>query len=292
VTTPASGTGIVTGEAVALDLRPARLPSRMLAAGIDLAVQYGVLLLVVGLLVGALASSADDALLQAVVVAMVVAALLGYPVAMLTFARGRTLGKMALGLRVVRDDGGPVAFRQAFVRELVGVVVEKPGLFLFAPAVVTSLVREDGKRIGDLAAGTLVVSERVALVGRPALAAPLPMPRGLGAWAATLDLSRVPDDLALRAREFLGRADDLRPAAREAVGRSLVDAVLPLVGPPPPGTPAWAYLSAVLAERRRRDERRLAERARAAARVPGLAPGQPHAGRTVGMAAYDLPWTP
>ena len=57
---------------------------------------------------------------------------LGYPVAMETLTRGRTLGKMALGLRVVRDDGGPITFRQALVRGLVGLALERPGLFLLA----------------------------------------------------------------------------------------------------------------------------------------------------------------
>lgn len=317
----ATGYGaIVTGEAVALELRPARLPSRLLAAGIDLAAQTVVLIALLTILGAAFAGSGgiDQASGYALVIALLVTCLLGYPVAMTVLARGRTLGKLALGLRVVRSDGGPVLFRQVFVRELVGLVVEKPGLLLGLPAVVVALAREDGRRLGDLAAGTLVVSERIT--GR--VLPPVAMPPPLAGWAAALDLSRLTDATALRARQVLLRAHDLRPEAREAVGGRLVAEVAAAVGPVPPGAPGWAFLAAVLAERRRRDEIRLAERARAAARVPGqvqagyAAPpppggfGQPGFGyppgagsrpgggwaplgawspRPVGMAAYDGP---
>ena len=84
------------------------------------------------------------------------------------------------------------------------------------------------------------------------------MPPPLEGWARSLDLSRLRDDLALSARSFLGRAGDLRPEAREDLGGRLVAAVQAVMSPPPPlGTPGWAYLSAVLAERRRRDGERL-----------------------------------
>ena len=57
----------------------------------------------------------------------------GYPILMEWLTRGRTLGKIWLGLRVVRDDGGPIGFRQALVRGLAGLLIEKPGLLV--PAV-------------------------------------------------------------------------------------------------------------------------------------------------------------
>lgn len=290
--------GIVTGEAVTLELRAARLPSRLLAGAIDLSLVFlvGYLLL---LAAGATLSHVlDTALLSAVLLVIFIAAILGYAVAMAVFNGGRTIGKLALGLRVVRDDGGPVAFRQAFTRELVGLVVEKPGPLVFTPAVICSLLREDGKRIGDLAAGTLVISDRVARVGDP-LGAPQ-MPPQLTAWAAGLDLSRLPDDIALRARELLSRAASLRPGAREELGASMVAAVARRVSPPPPGVPGWVYLCAVLAERHRRDVIRLADGRAAVARrtsapVSGTATHRPTispAGRSVGTAAYDQPWPP
>lgn len=273
-----SSAGIVTGEAVALDLRAARLPTRALATAIDLAVQYVALLVVLLALGGVLgATGADPAASGALLVVVLVALLLGYPIGMTVLTRGRTLGKLAVGLRVVREDGGPVLFRQALTREIVGFVVEKPGPLLFLPAVVSALVREDGRRIGDLAAGTLVISERVSgsVVALP------PMPPPLAGWAAGLDLSRLSDATALRARQLLTRSGQLRPEAREAIGSATVAEVATAVGPVPAGTPGWAYLAAVLAERRRRDALRLAQRTATA----GVAGRQP--GRAVGTAAYD-----
>ncbi len=84
------------------------------------------------------------------------------------------------------------------------------------------------------------------------------MPSPLAGWATTLDLSRFDDTLALQCRQFLGRAGQLSDAARERLGGALVASVQSVVTPLPPlGTPGWAYLTAVLAERRRREEIRL-----------------------------------
>ena len=86
------------------------------------------------------------------------------------------------------------------------------------------------------------------------------MPPQLAGWAAGLDLSGLSDALALSVRQFVSRADQLTPAAREDLGGRLVASVTEAVGPAPSGTPGWAVLSAVLAERRRREQERLAPR--------------------------------
>src|SRR5512142_2214205 len=244
---------VVTGEAVAIDLRVARLGSRTVAALLDAVVQV---VAMVGLLLALrpVIEASDPTLVAALVLLVYVVGIVGYPVAFEALWRGQTPGKAAMGLRVVRDDGGPIRFRQALVRGLVGAVAERPGPFLGAPAVVTMLVTERSKRLGDVLAGTVVLQERV-----PSTGAPVPgMPPPLAGWAPTLDLSGLGDDLALAARQFLGRAGELSPAAREQLGGQLVAAVQAVVTPPPPpGTPGWAYLAAVLAERRRRAELRL-----------------------------------
>jgi hypothetical protein len=117
-----------------------------------------------------------------------------------------------------------------------------------------SIFSKRGKRFGDMLAGTIVVQERVP----GATAVPVQMPAPLAWWAATLDLSRLDNDLALACRQFLARQNELNPASRDAMGGGLMAAVLARVTPPPPpGTPGWAYLSAVLAERRRREEQRM-----------------------------------
>jgi uncharacterized RDD family membrane protein YckC len=242
---------LVTGEAVVLELRLAKLASRSLALALDLTVQVG--LLVVGTLVlSGTVSAVDDALAAALGLVFYVAVVLGYPVAMETATRGRSLGKLALGLRVVRDDGGPVRFRHALVRGLLSVV--EIWLTFGSVALIASLASAQGKRLGDYLAGTVVVRERVPVQGAPVAAMPPP----LASWAAGLDLSQVPDDLALAARQYLARAPELAPPVREAMGARLAGALAAVTSPaPPPGTPAWAFLSAVLAERRRREFERL-----------------------------------
>jgi uncharacterized RDD family membrane protein YckC len=243
-------TPLVGGEAVPVDLRVARIGSRAVAALIDLVIQ----LLVYGFLAGiVLATGIDVAAKRAFVILLLVLVFIGYPVILEAAWGGRTLGKAAMGLRAARDDGGPLRFRHALMRGLVGAFVEKPGVTLGIAAVVASLTSVRGKRLGDLTAGTVVLQVRLPTAG----AYVPPMPPPLAGWATTLDLSRLPDGLALQARQFLARSPQLTADARERLGTSLVATVMSVVAPPPPpGTPGWAYLSAVLAERRRREEAR------------------------------------
>jgi uncharacterized RDD family membrane protein YckC len=242
---------LVTGEAVVLELRLAKLASRALSMALDIAVQL-VLLLGGLFVVGGLASQVDDALASALSLVLVVLVLLGYPVAFETLTRGRTLGKMALGLRVVREDGAAIRFRHALVRGLLASVeiYATSG----AVALVVSLASDRGKRLGDFLAGTVVVRERLPVRARPVVA----MPPLLAPWAATLDLSRVPDDLALAARQLLSRVPELAPEVSASMVHRLADELARRTAPPPPpGTPALGFLAAVLAERRRRETARL-----------------------------------
>lgn len=240
---------VITGEAVAIDLRVARVGSRLIGAALDAVVQIILLLLLV-LLVSKVAG--DDALQAALGLVAYVVIAVGYPLVLETLWGGRTLGKAAMGLRAVRDDGSPMRFRQALVRALMRAIAEGPQ-FLGVPAVVSSMISDRGKRLGDLLAGTVVLQERIPTSGTDVPTMPPP----LAGWATTLDLSRFDDAMALSARQFLGRAHQLSESARESLGARLVGTVQAVVTPPPPpGTPGWAYLAAILAERRRRDEQR------------------------------------
>jgi uncharacterized RDD family membrane protein YckC len=273
-------TRIVTGEAIHLDLRLAGIGSRALARLIDLLVQFLVyqllrllLIWLVEFLIGHGLVQFDGALATALNIVLIVAVLVGYPVLFETLTRGRTVGKMALGLRVVRDDGGPVTARQSLTRALVALSIEWPGI-LAAPVtwlvtIWVMIASPTSKRIGDHVAGTIVIHERT-----PAGSAWAPvMPYGLETWAATLDLTGLDDDLALAVRSFLARARRLREPACSMLGERLVREVAAVTNPPPPaGVPPWAYLAAVHAERHRRAAQRLAAvRARAATVWPELA---------------------
>ncbi|MFJ7999973.1 RDD family protein [Streptomyces sp. NPDC096310] len=242
---------LVTGDAVVLGLRPARLPSRALATAIDLAVAGAAYLLVsVGIMLST--GSLDEAAVAALAVASFLLVLVGGPIAVETLSHGRSLGKMACGLRVVRDDGGPIRFRHALVRGAMGVVE-----ILFSVGVVAcvaSLVSARGRRIGDVFAGTLVVRERVPTPHRAAV--PPPPPWLVGRFAE-LDLSAVPDDLWLAIRQYLTRMGQLDAGVSRSMAERLAGDLATRTGTPAPReVPAGAYLAAVVNERQARDARR------------------------------------
>ncbi len=243
---------VVTGEAVVLELPVASFPGRLLALTVDLMIQ-AVLggLAVVGILLTIGQLNSDY--IAAAVIGVYLAVTVVYPTLWETMTRGKTPGKMALGLRVVGDDGSPERFRQALVRSLVGLFE----IYLFAPAaLITSIVSAKGKRLGDIFAGTYVLQERM-----PARA-PLPpvftvVPPPLILWAQSLQISQLSDRTAEAAGSYLRRYYELAPQARDVLGVQLANAVAAEVSPPPPfGTPPTAYLSAVLAMRRDRDAAR------------------------------------
>jgi uncharacterized RDD family membrane protein YckC len=241
---------MVTGDAVVLDVQIAQLPVRALAALIDLTVVF--IVYIFGFTLWAVAiSDLDDALSAAVLIVFTVLSIVGYPVIFEVATRGRSLGKMALGLRVVSDDGGPERFRQALFRALSGFI--EIWTLAGAPAVVCSMLSPKGKRIGDVFAGTMVVSER-----GPKMPPPVPMPPDLAWWASSLQLSGLRPEQAELARQFLARANQLEPAMRDQMAHRIYAEVVAHISPPPPASaPPPLVLAAVLAERHRRELARL-----------------------------------
>jgi uncharacterized RDD family membrane protein YckC len=242
---------LVTGEAVALELRPARLPSRGLATLLDLVVAVTAYV-VVSVLVVVTTASLDDAAQIALAISTFLLVLVGGPIAVETLSHGRSLGKLACGLRVVRDDGGPIRFRHALVRGAIGVV--EILLTLGAVACIASLVSARGRRLGDVFAGTLVVRERVPAARSGFVPAP---PAWLAGRFQGLDLSAVPDGLWLAVRQYLGRMGQLDPQVGWAMAVRLAGELAACTGVPvPQGVPPAAYLAAVVQERQVREARR------------------------------------
>jgi uncharacterized RDD family membrane protein YckC len=259
---------VVTGDAVVLDVQIAQLPVRAVGALIDCTVIF------IGYLLGVLLWAAtladfDPALSGAVLIIFTVVMVVGYPVVFETATRGRSLGKMAMGLRVVAEDGGPERFRQALFRALASII--EIWTFTGGPAVVCSLLSSKGKRIGDVFAGTVVISERGPKLGPPPV-----MPPSLAWWATSLQLSGLGSEQVELARQFLSRATGLEPALRDHMAYRIAGEVVAQISPPPPpGTPPQFVLAAVLAERHRRELARLANSAQAyrpAAPPPGPPP--------------------
>ena len=242
---------LVTGEAVALELRPARLPSRGLATLLDLVVAFTAYV-VVSVVVVVTTASLDDAAQIALSIATFLLVLVGGPIAVETLSHGRSLGKMACGLRVVRDDGGPIRFRHALVRGAIGVV--EILLTLGVVACIASLVSARGRRLGDVFAGTLVVRERVPTARSGFVPPPPPW---LAGRFQGLDLSAVPDGLWLAVRQYLGRMGQLDPQVGWAMAVRLAGELAACTGiPVPQGVPPAAYLAAVVQERQVREARR------------------------------------
>ncbi|MBT9257591.1 RDD family protein [Phycicoccus sp. MAQZ13P-2] len=258
----------MTGEGVAVELPVAGTLVRAASGLIDVVVTI-VLLIGIGFGVGWLVANSSTAVATALGLVATVAVLVAFPTAMETLTRGRTLGKLALGLRTVRDDGGPITVRHALTRALVGVVELWTPPFLGVPALVSSVVSARSKRLGDYAAGTYVVTQR----SRMRLLPPPEMPPPLAAWAGAADVAALPAGLTVAVRQFLARSGSLTPASREPMARELLADVLRFVAPAPPaGFHPEYVLSAVIAERRRRDTERLAREDALRRRVVGADP--------------------
>jgi uncharacterized RDD family membrane protein YckC len=254
---------LVTGEAVTLDLPPAPLGLHVVSAFVDVLVSIGVLL--AGIWFTILLAT-DSATASVAVTVSVVLAFLVVPTAVETLSRGRSVGKLITGLRTVRDDAGPISFMHAFVRALLGLV--EIWILYGVPAFISGLVSHKGKRLGDYAAGTYVIRARVKLVLPP----PPMMPPPLAGWARSADIAPIPERLMLSVRQVLGRLDTLAPQTRYALLDRLAEEVSAYVAPPPPyGTPADAYLAAVISEHRDRDLARMQREAALVTRLTDAA---------------------
>ncbi|MBW3562670.1 MAG: RDD family protein [Actinobacteria bacterium] len=222
--------GIVTPEAVQLDLPTAHIGSRGVAFVVDL-VLLGIAEVVLVLGLSVLQSAAGPVPTWVGVSVLIVTTLLvwmGYPIAFETLWRGRTPGKALLGLRVVTREGGPVRFRHAAIRAFLGLV----DFYLTSggAAILTALVSRDGQRLGDLAAGTLVLRERTGH-GTPQAVTFRP-PAGLEDYVARLDVSALgPREYGL-VRSYLRRAGQLPAATRVQLAERLAGQAAPAVRDP------------------------------------------------------------
>lgn len=268
---------LVTPEAVVLQLETAGLGSRILAFVVDALIQA----LVGIVLVGGLFVIGPDSVVTVVVmlVAVTVGGLAYHPI-FETFNRGRSPGKMLLGLRVVTREGGSVRFRHAAIRGLLAIVDFQ--LTYGLAALVSVLATQDNQRLGDLVAGTLVVRERSG-----AGAAPRPMefrpPAGFEAFAASLDVAGMGGADYEAVRSYVSRRDALRPEVRSEVARSLARPLSSKLGhAPPSGLDADVYLRCLAAAYQDRLARR--EPGPAVAPPPPVATDDPWPGNDDGFA--------
>ncbi|MDL9980344.1 RDD family protein [Microbacterium sp. ASV49] len=256
---------VLTGEAVALDVQPVGFFLRALGLMIDVAATIGVLLLFVwaGVWLSAM-GVIDAASARIAYVVIVVLVLVVVPTTVETLSRGRSLGKLAVGGRIVRSDGGAAGFRHAFIRALVGIL--EIWMTAGAIAAVTGAFTPRSQRLGDLLAGTY--SERTRTPRMPDAGPGLPP--GLDAWAQIADVARLPDALARRCAQFVRQAPNMEPSARLRLAASLADEAA-LFASPVTHTDPETFVRAVVAVRRDREQRALElENARVADLLRGV----------------------
>lgn len=238
---------LVTGEAVALDARPANFALRAAGGIIDLLT--GLAVTAFGLFIVFMLSTSlglDQAVTTSLITVVIVLGLVGLPTTVETLSGGRSLGKLAIGSRIVRDDGGAITLRHAFIRALLGVV--EVYMSFGGIAIITSLLAIRTKRLGDLVAGTYSRHERVP---RPVPFA-APVPPSLTEWALTADVARMPDQLARRIAHYLRQSAGMHAASRVRLGTALAAEAAAFVSPVP-AVPADEFLLAVAALRRERE---------------------------------------
>ena len=237
---------LVTPEAVVLELETAGIGSRLVALAIDYAVQAAVLLamLFAFTAVGSVTSGDMGTLAAVLFFFAIFAGRLLYAAVFEAAWRGRTLGKAAMGLRVVTTAGGPVRFRHTIVRSSLGLVEFE--LTAGAGAFFAVLFSRRNQRLGDMAAGTLVVRERTGAA--TPTAAWFTVPSGLEPYAATLDVSGLTAADQSAVRSFLLRAPSLAGPAR---ARLAVQLAQPIAGrlrtQPPAGVGPELFLACVAA---------------------------------------------
>lgn len=260
---------LVTGEAVTLDVKPASYILRAAGTFIDWVVYMLVMLGCVLLLV-ATGGGLDEALVRALVVLILVFGTVVIPLTVELASRGRSLGKLAVGARIVRDDGGAIGFRHAFIRALTGVL--EIFMTVGGIAALVGLLNARSKRLGDLLAGTYSQLVRVP-VPRPL---DLYLSPALSGWAMTADVGRLPDRLSRRIAQFVRQAPQLTPAARYGLSTELAREASVFVSPLP-DVDAETFLVGVALLRRQRDARGLALEQQRLDRLAPVLEGLPHA---------------
>ncbi|WP_279107167.1 RDD family protein [Mobiluncus curtisii] len=244
---------VITGEAIALLVQPASLFLRVAAAIVDaivvilgMIITYEILFLIMELRGDGdeIPFFSNEAQVAAFISIVTAVWLFLVPMLVETLTRGKSLGRFIVGTRIVRDDGGPITLRHAFVRTLIG--LGELWMTMGAGAIIAAWTNRRGKRIGDIFAGTYAVSEASGVTRRPLLLAP-----ELADWAGDANVGEIDGVTTVAARRFLQSATKMDPIHRQRTAQALATALVNKVyPPPPPGTDPERFIAAVLVLRR------------------------------------------
>jgi uncharacterized RDD family membrane protein YckC len=228
-----------TPESIAFHYELAGLGSRFLAVAIDWIIQ---IILTIGLFIGFgyasaginrflgslhLKQSQTDSVIIAAEILLVFIIFFGYFIAFEALWNGQTPGKRAIGIRVVRDGGYPIGFTESVIRNLIRVI--EVALFVYGVSAICAIMSASNKRLGDLAAGTIVVRDSSFEVSDPKRwlegdADPAPAMGVSGASALTADELSV-------VHRYLERRSQLDPAVAEQLAHRVATSLRPKLGP-------------------------------------------------------------
>ncbi|EPD31418.1 RDD family protein [Gleimia europaea] len=252
---------VTTGEGVALDVVPAGIGLRMLSALIDVGLSV-IVLIWVAVAQFEMMFSDTSAAQEALFVLLIVFAVFLGPMLIETATNGKSVGRFVVGTRVVRSDLRRVGMQHAAIRAMIGLV--EIWVTLGGLAAATALIDPKNRRLGDLAAGTVVIKERVgarAVEAASKRADAIVRAHELPAtpsWIQSADLRRLPPELARNARSLLMRGEQFEQQSHARLLTGIAGELREYVFPgPPPGVGDEEFIAAVLAERTRRETARL-----------------------------------
>jgi uncharacterized RDD family membrane protein YckC len=223
---------ISTGESVAFSYELAGLGSRFIAVALDFTIQMLVALAVVLFFAWiayrlpnappvklSAATKVATAILQGILVFAAFLLFFGYFIVFEWLFEGRTPGKRLTGLRVVRDGGFPLDFTSAVVRNVVRIL--EFGIGFYAISAVATVLSPMNRRLGDMAAGTLVVRE-----GKLERSAVLPVYAAEETRDNSLARDLLPAEREL-VRRYVERRETLNPGPRDALAKRIADGIRP-----------------------------------------------------------------
>lgn len=215
---------IATPEGVELHMVLAGAGSRASAAILDTLVK-GAVFVAVALLLSAVRASDSVAAIVLIILGFLL--LFVYDVLFEVLGSGRTPGKRWSGLRVVRAGGRPIGAGASAVRNVLRIIDILPGVYSIG--LLSLAFTKRNQRLGDLAAGTLVLRERTDLGPTASLGGLESVAGAVAEW----DVTQVtPQDLAT-VRQFLARRDGLAAPARSRLAAQLAEGLRPKVGGAP-----------------------------------------------------------
>lgn len=251
-------TEITTPESITIDFELAGPGTRFLALLLDLLIvmilmsmAFYVLVMVQSGFIAVEASSELSAVARAILVSFILitefAIFFGYWFFLEAFQKGQTLGKRALGIRVMMRGGFPITVSASLIRNVVRLVDMLPPP-CFAVGLFATLLSRNYQRLGDLAAGTFVVREHSHRIASSGYYFAGLTPQHVQYW----DTSAISDFEIELIRRFLARRMTLNGGARYSVGLGLAERYRHLVAGADPNLPAEVFLEGIVLEREMR----------------------------------------